>query len=630
MIDATARKRWERMEKIFHRVADKTATERTKHLDGACAGDEALRREVESLLAYRDMSSSFLTASALELVADTRGHDVSRQPFPDVLTAIFDSDLGTDGLDRLRITTPQGGIKTMTLDEEPISVGRAETNLLSFPEDDGLSREHFLVEPHESGWMARDLGSKNGTFLNGVRLEEPCVLKPGDKVSASCITLTYVGAEEDAKVTFEMPSDESEPEFTECIRLSDVAFAETPNSSDREQTWDRALWAFARASRELAEPHPLPEPFEVVLLSSLEVVSASRGLLLTLDASDSLVSRASSGGEFRISTTIRDRVLKDASSVLVQDVEGEARLRDTAAFSEERPCSLMAVPLQTTERVIGLLYVDSLDQRFSSEDLHLLTVMASVAGVRVEREYWEQQRRFLVSENLASLSRLSAALSHELNSPLGTLRSTVSSLMLAAAKGETAGPDEKLRLDVLKADLKQAMDASLERMQDVIERIQRFTNLDGAEVQAVDLEELWADVIALGRGPAEGDETAVSLRADAIPAVTARPQQLSTAFAGLLSFLRSCFEERETAIAVSLEHRGSSVMVRVEGVGIDLATDRLRNLFQPQFEIAEGRVSMGNWSLFSARQVVRAEGGEMAVEQSGHTIVFTITLPVES
>jgi light-regulated signal transduction histidine kinase (bacteriophytochrome) len=202
--------------------------------------------------------------------------------------------------------------------------------------------------------------------------------------------------------------------------------------------------------------------------------------------------------------------------------------------------------------------------------------------------------------------------------------------MLVAAKGEAAGPDEKLRLNVLKADLKQAMDASLERMQDVIERIQRFTNLDGAEVQAVDLEKLWADAIALGRGPGEGDETAVSLRADAIPAVTARPQQLSTAFSGLLSFLRSCFEDRETAIAVSLEHRGSTVAARVEGVGIDLATDRLRSLFQPQFEIAEGRVSMGNWSLFSARQLIRAHGGEMAVEQSEHAIVFTVTLPVES
>ena len=160
MIDATARKRWERMEKIFHRVADKTATERTKHLDGACAGDEALRREVESLLAYRDMSSSFLTASALELVADTRGHDVSRQPFPDVLTAIFDSDLGTDGLDRLRITTPQGGIKTMTLDEEPISVGRAETNLLSFPKMTAcpastFSWSHMKAAGWHETWEAR-------------------------------------------------------------------------------------------------------------------------------------------------------------------------------------------------------------------------------------------------------------------------------------------------------------------------------------------------------------------------------------------------------------------------------------------------------------------------------------------
>ena len=313
--------------------------------------------------------------------------------------------------------------------------------------------------------------------------------------------------------------------------------------------------------------------------------------------------------------------------MLIREVEDELGLRDTAAFSSERPRSLMAVPLQTAERVIGLLYVDSLDERFASEDLHLLTVMASVAGVRIEREYSEQQRRFLVSENLATLTRLSAALSHELNSPLGTLRSTVDTLLLAAAKGEAAGPDEKPRLEALKAELRQTLDASLERMQDVIGRIQRFTNLDGAEVQAVDLKELLADVIALGREDSRG--AAVELRADTLPPLMARPQQLSTAFASLLSFLRSCSEDRETSIRVSIDERGGVAVVRITGTGIDPPADCLENLFQPQFEVAEGRVSMGNWSLFSARQLMRAEGGEMTVGRDEHAIVFTVTLPIE-
>ena len=116
----------------------------------------------------------------------------------------------------------------------------------------------------------------------------------------------------------------------------------------------------------------------------------------------------------------------------------------------------------------------------------------------------------------------------------------------------------------------------------------------------------------------------------AVPRVRARPQQLSTAFSGVLNFLKSCFEEREAAIVVSVWERGNQATVQVGGEGIDRAGERLRNLFQPQFEIADGRVSMGNWSLFSARQLVRAQGGEMTVEQNGQTIVFTISLPVEN
>jgi sigma-B regulation protein RsbU (phosphoserine phosphatase) len=53
---------------------------------------------------------------------------------------------------------------------------------------------------------------------------------------------------------------------------------------------------------------------------------------------------------------------------------------------QQRVRSMMAVPLQTNDRVIGLIYVDSPDmiREFTKEDLGLLTVMANVAAIRIE------------------------------------------------------------------------------------------------------------------------------------------------------------------------------------------------------------------------------------------------------
>ena len=161
---------------------------------------------------------------------------------------MFDSDLETEGLPSLRVTTPSGSVKTVALDEAPVFVGRAETNQLSFPEDDGLSREHVLIEPGDDGWTVKDLGSKNGTFLNDKRLEERQVLKPGDEISASCITLTYVEvAQDEVEVTFETPNKGNEPEFTECIRLSDVVQPETVAPAEWPERPEQESQARSRA-----------------------------------------------------------------------------------------------------------------------------------------------------------------------------------------------------------------------------------------------------------------------------------------------------------------------------------------------------------------------------------------------
>ncbi len=64
------RERWLKIESVYHAVRERPASERAHLLAEACAGDEALRREVESLLAQGEGTGSFLGASAMEVAAN--------------------------------------------------------------------------------------------------------------------------------------------------------------------------------------------------------------------------------------------------------------------------------------------------------------------------------------------------------------------------------------------------------------------------------------------------------------------------------------------------------------------------------------------------------------------------------
>jgi len=61
--------RWQQIESLYYAALDRDAAQRAAFLDEACAGEEELRREVESLLAVHEQSEGFLAAPALEVAA---------------------------------------------------------------------------------------------------------------------------------------------------------------------------------------------------------------------------------------------------------------------------------------------------------------------------------------------------------------------------------------------------------------------------------------------------------------------------------------------------------------------------------------------------------------------------------
>jgi len=72
--------------------------------------------------------------------------------------------------------------------------------------------------------------------------------------------------------------------------------------------------------------------------------------------------------------------------LLVRDAQLDQNLREHMSIVEQKVRSMIAVPLQTNDRVIGLIYVDTPNtiREFTREDLNLLTVMANVAAIRIE------------------------------------------------------------------------------------------------------------------------------------------------------------------------------------------------------------------------------------------------------
>src|ERR1051326_4334484 len=113
---------------------------------------------------------------------------------------------------QMLIYSPDGKTSTLTLDRDRFTLGRASTNELCYPDDAGLSRQHLALERLGDLWSIRDLGSKNGTFVNGVRLTLPQTLGPNDRVTAGHLTLQFANRTPafDKTVLFvESPSSDS-------------------------------------------------------------------------------------------------------------------------------------------------------------------------------------------------------------------------------------------------------------------------------------------------------------------------------------------------------------------------------------------------------------------------------------
>ena len=97
------------------------------------------------------------------------------------------------------------------LDVPTVTIGRAGDNRIVLPQESKTSRHHAEFNGEDGEWSVRDLGSMNGTYVNGERVEWPRVLRPGDQIKLAGEVLVFenVSAEELTRV--EPPVRERSP-----------------------------------------------------------------------------------------------------------------------------------------------------------------------------------------------------------------------------------------------------------------------------------------------------------------------------------------------------------------------------------------------------------------------------------
>ncbi len=259
------------------------------------------------------------------------------------------------------------------------------------------------------------------------------------------------------------------------------------------------------------------------------------------------------------------------------------------------------------------------EQRRSSFEAHK-------EALRITADLNNAQSRAMLAETAISVGRLAASLTHELNTPLGALRSAADTMLVIAGRQASAAPEEQTRLVAMQAELHRSMRQSAERLSQVIARLRRFIELENDEKRPADVNELIRDAAILFEPKFDG-QIRLEFDLHPLPPLSCNPRQLSAVFSGLISNALNAIEAEGT-IRIASDRTDSGIEFTVRDDGRGMSDDEVETIFDPGFKVADGRVSAGNWSLFTSRQIVHEHGGDIRMESRvGGGTTVRISLP---
>jgi HD-GYP domain-containing protein (c-di-GMP phosphodiesterase class II) len=369
------------------------------------------------------------------------------------------------------LSGPEKG-KSFLLAQERYTVGRGTDNLICLM-DMAASKNHFEVIRSGDHYYIKDLRSKNGTYLNGVRLaaKQFFDLPPGSEIKIGG-TLIHVGMEErEEEDSEDLEQDTLEAELEPAPAMGSatgyMSVAGGPSAGRLRKMKERTIPFTIDSGRNVAGIYKVlsivgsTADRDFLMRKSvdliLEIVEAERGFLflseqLFEDDFHPVVARsAKAEGEVpmeSISRSVLGAVVDDGSPVLCTEVASDHRFAGTDSLVEYNIQSVICAPIKSRDGVLGLLYFDttSTTKLLRREDLELITALGIQIGIIMENmELVSGYQDIFVSLSAAMInlmeanyegyeghSRRVAGLSMALAYDLGLSRRIMEGLHLAA------------------------------------------------------------------------------------------------------------------------------------------------------------------------------------------------------
>ncbi|HMI89816.1 MAG TPA: adenylate/guanylate cyclase domain-containing protein, partial [Polyangiales bacterium] len=334
----------------------------------------------------------------------------------------------------LKITSPEAPERSVELSRHN-TLGRHPDNTVQIL-DRIVSKNHCHIDESDGRFILKDLGSLNGTFINGERVDKQRTLSPGDEISlgATKIVFDTVAAspvetgEGDGKTSVVGRVTMSPGMVESHVRAKLMQAAEQHFVPERlvadvaalRRDYEKLRVSF-ELTRVIAGELDVDRLLEKILSTAFQLLPADRGVVLLLDAAGTLLPRCvrtkrNEGNEqVALSSTIINEVLRDRAAVLSSDALMDARFKGAQSIIMQGIRSSIAVPLIHSTQLLGVMVLDSqvAANAFSEKDLQLTQAFANQAAVaiqnglfavKIEKEALTRQRfQRLLSPAIAEL-----------------------------------------------------------------------------------------------------------------------------------------------------------------------------------------------------------------------------------
>ncbi len=292
----------------------------------------------------------------------------------------------------LRVEPAVGEPFDHLVETESLVIGRASESDLVVA-DRFLSRKHARLFFRDEQLFVEDLGSRNGTLLNGRRVDGLQEVRAGDLIKVSGSTIRV---QEEGRSTVETSQLESSAltGMTVVKQASEVLESEPSDTGeilgeDNLRTFAARLQLLNDVHSALSRSIELDELLELILERAFEHLKPEEGAIFLKDdgADYRLAARRPTGGgsDYLYSRTLVREVADKRLAAVVLDAQTDERFAEAQSIMASGVRSLVAAPLLDPQGCLGIIVLNSRVnvRQFSEADMDLLISLASVAALRI-------------------------------------------------------------------------------------------------------------------------------------------------------------------------------------------------------------------------------------------------------